>query len=365
MARIDKILQLVKEADATDLHLASGSPPVIRKLGDLESTSHKPLSPKQVEGLLYEIISDEQIREFEKNGDLDVAYGAGDLGRFRINIFRREGGIGAAIRMIADSLLTLEELNIPEAVIETISKKSGLILVTGPTNSGKTTTLSAIVDYINRHFCKHIVTLEDPIEYVHRNINCLITQRQIGAHTRSFGQGLRAALREDPDVILVGEMRDTETISLALTASEVGLLVLGTLHTSSASQTVDRIIDVFPSDQQPQARVMLADSLQAVVSQQLLKRKDANGRIMACEIMTRTTAMSTLIRDGKTHQIPGMIQTGRKHGMRLLDDRLAAMIDSGLIDATEALRVANDPSRFYATVNGTSTKQTGRVSVMS
>ncbi len=365
MARIDKILQLVKDADATDLHLASGSPPIIRKMGDLESTSHKPLTSKQVEGLLYEIISDEQIREFEKRGDLDVAYGAGDLGRFRINIFRREGGIGAAIRMIADSLLTLEELNIPDAVIETISKKSGLILVTGPTNSGKTTTLSAIVDYINRHFCKHIVTLEDPIEYVHKNINCLITQRQIGAHTGSFGQGLRAALREDPDVILVGEMRDTETISLALTASEVGLLVLGTLHTNSASQTVDRIIDVFPSDQQPQARVMLADSLQAVVSQQLLKRKDTTGRIMACEIMTRTTAMSTLIRDGKSHQIPGMIQTGRKRGMRLLDDSLAAMIDTGLIDASEALRVANDPSRFFAAANKNITKQTGRVPVMS
>ncbi len=365
MARIDKILQLVKDADATDLHLASGSPPIIRKLGDLEGTSHKPLTSKQVEGLLYEIISDEQIREFEKRGDLDVAYGAGDLGRFRINIFRREGGIGAAIRMIADSLLTLEELSIPDAVIETISKKSGLILVTGPTNSGKTTTLSAVVDYINRHFCKHIVTLEDPIEYVHENINCLITQRQIGAHTESFGQGLRAALREDPDVILVGEMRDTETISLALTASEVGLLVLGTLHTSSASQTVDRIIDVFPPDQQPQARVMLADSLQAVVSQQLLKRKDANGRIMACEIMTRTTAMSTLIRDGKSHQIPGMIQTGRKHGMRLLDDRLSTMIDTGLINASEALRVANDPSRFLEAANQDVRKQSGRIPVMS
>ncbi len=346
MARIDKILQLVKDADATDLHLASGSPPIIRKLGDLERTSHKPLTTKQVEALLYEIISDEQIRLFEKNGDLDVAYGSEHLGRFRINIFRREGGIGAAIRMIADSLLTLEELNIPETVIDMISQKSGLILVTGPTNSGKTTTLSAIVDYINRNFCKHIVTLEDPIEFIHKNANCLISQRQIGDHTQSFGQGLRAALREDPDVILVGEMRDTETISLALTASEVGLLVLGTLHTNSAAQTVDRIIDVFPADQQPQARVMLADSLLAVISQQLLKRKDANGRIMACEIMTRTTAMSTLIRDAKTHQIPGMIQTGRKQGMRLLDDKLRTMIDTGLISVTEAIRVANDPSKF-------------------
>jgi len=365
MARIDNILQLVKSADATDLHLASGSPPIIRKLGDLEPTSHKALSARQVEALLYEIITDEQIRTFEKSGDLDVAYGTEDIARYRINMFRREGGIGAAIRMIADSLMTLEELSIPEAVIDIISQKSGLILVTGPTNSGKTTTLSAIVDYINRHFCKHIVTLEDPIEYVHENVNCLVTQRQIGAHTASFGQGLRAALREDPDVILVGEMRDTETISLALTASEVGLLVLGTLHTNSAAQTVDRIVDVFPSDQQPQARVMLADSLLAALSQQLLKRKNGLGRVMACEVMTRTTALSSLIRDGKTHQIPGMIQTNRKLGMRLLDDRLREMVDTEEVDISEAIRVANDPSKFMDVLGKTSREKSGRIPILN
>jgi len=347
MAKIDQLLQIVKEAKATDLHLAAGSVPIIRVNGQLEKTRHKKLTTEIIKQLIYEILSDDQIRRFERSGDLDVAYSVKGVARFRINIFRMYRGIGAAVRLIPDQVLDLVTLGFSKTVSKMAESKSGLVLVTGPTNSGKTTTLSSMVDHINTNSSKHIITLEDPIEYVHTNQNSLITQRQIGLHAESFASALRAALREDPDVILVGELRDTDTISLAITAAEVGLLVLGTLHTCTAAGTIDRIIDVFPPDQQQQIRIMLADTLIGSVSQQLLKRADGTGRVVAYELLIRTSAIANLIREGKTYQIPNVIQSSRKKGMRLLDSHLKALVDSGSISAEEAVRVAVDPSQFY------------------
>lgn len=350
MAKIDQLLEIVKQAHASDLHLAAGTVPIIRVNGQLEKTRHKKLTSENIVQLLYEIMTDEQIRKFEKSGDLDFAHGVKNVARFRVNVYKMHAGVGVAIRLISDRIQSLQTLGFSPVIAKLAEHKSGLILVTGPTNSGKTTTLAALVDHINTNFSKHIITLEDPIEYVHENKNSLISQRQIGYHSQSSADALRAALREDPDVVLVGEMRDTETISLAVTAAEVGLLVMGTLHTCNAATTVNRIIDVFPAEQQQQIRVMLGDTLQGIISQQLLKRAGDSGRVVAYELMTRTTSIVNLIREGKTHQIPSSIQTGRKHGMRLLDTHLKALVDSGVVTPEEAIRVAIDPSQFYGKI---------------
>ncbi|MFH1372611.1 MAG: type IV pilus twitching motility protein PilT [bacterium] len=346
MAKIDQLLQIVKDARATDLHLAAGSVPIVRVNGQLEKTRHKKLTADNIRQLLYEILTDDQIRQFETEGDLDAAYGVTGIARFRINLYRMQGGIGAALRLIPDEFADLNTLGFSIAVSKMAGSKSGLVLVTGPTNSGKTTTLASMVDYINTNFARHIITLEDPIEYVHVGKNSLISQRQIGLHAQSFATGLRAALREDPDVIMVGELRDTETISLAITAAEAGLLVLGTLHTCTAAATVDRIIDVFPPMQQQQIRIMLADTLTGVVSQQLLRRADGSGRIVAYELLVHTPAVANLIREARTHQLPTVIESGRKKGMRLLDNHLKALVDSGAVSAGEAAKFANDPKHF-------------------
>lgn len=346
MAKIHQLLQIVKSANATDLHLASGSMPIVRVNGHLEKTRHRRLVDSEISQLLYELLTDDQIRQFEKAGDLDFAHGVEGVARFRFNIYRTQTGIAASIRVIPDLVLSLESLGFGEPVAHLAEIKSGLVLVTGPTNSGKTTTLAAMVDHINTNYSRHIITLEDPIEYVHTSKNSLISQRQVGLHVTSFATGLRAALREDPDVVLVGEMRDMETISLAVTAAEVGLLVLGTLHTTSAAGTIDRIIDVFPTDQQQQIRIMLAESLTGIVSQQLVRRADNSGRVAAYELMLKSTAISGMIREGKTHQIPTAIQTGRGQGMRLLDSHLKTLIDAGTILAREAAIVASEPERF-------------------
>ena len=358
MAKINDLLKIVKQFNASDLHLAPGNPPIIRVLGRLERTRHKGLTSDNIRNLLYEILADDQIRNFEKSGDLDIAYGIDGVARFRINIFRNYGGVGAAIRLIPDQVLDLGVLGFSDAVSNMAESKAGLVLITGPTNSGKTTTLAGLVDHINTKSSKHIITLEDPIEYVHDNKNSLITQRQIGLHSQSFAHALRSALREDPDVILVGEMRDTETISLAVTAAELGLLVLGTLHTSSAVGTISRIIDVFPSQQQQQIRIMLSDTLAGIVSQQLVRRADGNGRTVAYELMVRNPSIANLIREGKVHQIPNAIQTGRKQGMRLLDTHLHALVESGVISADEAVRVASDPGQFYSQTESGKSKET-------
>ena len=347
MAKIDQLLQIVKDANASDLHLAVGSVPIVRVNGRLEKTRHKKLTSENIKALTYEILSDEQIRRFEKEGDMDIAYGVPGLARFRINIYRTYHGVAAAIRLIPDKILNLKDLGFSEKIYELAEAKSGLLLITGPTNSGKTTTLASVIDHINTNSSRHIITLEDPIEYVHESKNSLITQRQIGLHAGSFAVALRAALREDPDVIMVGELRDTETISLAVTAAEVGLLVMGTLHTNTAAATVDRIIDVFPAEQQPQIRVMLADSLLGVISQQLVRRSDGQGRVVAYELMVRTNSVANLIRESKTYQLPSVIQSSRKLGMRLLDNHLKALIDAGIITPKDAIRAAVEPSQFY------------------
>jgi twitching motility protein PilT len=359
MPKIDQLLKIIKEADASDLHLAAGSVPLIRINGHLKKTRHKILTSEHIKTLIYEILSDDQIRSFEKDGDMDIAYGVPNIARFRINIYRTFHGIAAAIRLIPDSVPDLTSLGFCSTVSKMAESKSGLFLITGPTNSGKTTTLAAIIDHINTNFSRHIITLEDPIEYVHNNKNSLITQRQVGLHARSFISALRSALREDPDVIMVGELRDTETISLAVTAAEIGLLVMGTLHTCTAAATVDRIIDVFPAEQQPQIRVMLADSILGVVSQQLVNKVDDSGRVVAYELLTRTGSVANLIRESKTYQLPSVIQSSRKHGMRLLDNHLKALIESGIISAQDAIRVAVDPTQFYDRVASGQSEKAG------
>ncbi len=346
MARIDELLTIVKSANATDLHLTAGSVPMIRVGGRLEKTRHRYLSDDEIRQLVYAILSDSQIRRFEADGELDCAYSVEEVARFRLNVYRTQHGIAVAVRIIPDQIQDIESLGFCETTIRLAESKSGLVLVTGPTNSGKTTTLAAMVDHINTNFSRHIISLEDPIEYVHQIKNSLISQRQIGLHTKSFAAALRASLREDPDVILVGEMRDLETISLAVTASEMGLLVLGTLHTTSAASTIDRIIDVFPPDQQQQIRIMLADSLVGIVSQQLLARRDGLGRMAAYELLLNSSSIAAMIREAKTHQIPTAIQTGRKQGMRLFDNHLKALAESGQIDIQEAIRTAHDPKPF-------------------
>lgn len=346
MAKIFQLLQIVKAANATDLHLVAGSVPIVRVNGQLEKTHHRRLASDEIKQLIYELLTDDQIRHFEKGGDLDFAHGIDGVARFRFSIYRTHSGIAAAIRLIPEQIFDLTTLGFPPEIGKLVEARSGLVLVTGPTNSGKTTTLAAMVDHINTSFSRHIITLEDPIEYIHGNKNSLVSQRQVGLHAASFASGLRAALREDPDVILVGEMRDMETISMAITAAEIGLLVLGTLHTNTAAGTVDRIIDVFPVEQQQQIRIMLAESLLGIVAQQLLRRADGPGRIAAFELMVRNTSISGMIRDAKTYQIPTAIQTGRSLGMHLLDSHLKALVDAGKVTARDAARVAQEPAKF-------------------
>jgi twitching motility protein PilT len=361
MAKIDQLLKIVKEANASDLHLTVGSVPIIRVNGQLEKTRAKSVSDEAIRQLIYEVLTDNQIRAFEKTGDLDFAYGVPGLARFRVNIYQTYGGIGAAVRLIPDKICDLINLGFTEAVTKLVEHKSGIVIITGPTNSGKTTTLASMVDHINTHFSRHLITLEDPIEYIHSNKNSLISQRQIGLHSQSFPMALRAALREDPDVVLVGEMRDTETIQLAITAAEIGLLVLGTLHTRTAAGTVDRIIDVFSPAQQQQIRIMLADTLIGVVSQQLVRRADGSGRTVAFELLTRASSLGNLIREAKTHQIPTAIQTGRKLGMQLLDNHLRELVEKGVILAEEALRVATDPGQFTGPAATAPASKTGKI----
>jgi twitching motility protein PilT len=344
MPRIDAFLQVMEKYHASDLHLGDGAEPMLRIHGVLERTNHKPLTEDEVKVLVYELLTDAQIKRFEAQGELDFAYTVPQVARFRINVFRKYPGLAATFRRIPYEVPTLDSLGFPPALKRMLATRNGLILVTGPANSGKSTTLAAMVDYLNDHYNYHILTLEDPLEFIHSNRNSLVNQRQIGEHSRSFANALRAALREDPNVILVGEMRDNETISLALTAAEVGLLVLATLHTKSAPQTVSRIVDVFPAYQQPQVRLAMSEVLVGICSQQLVRRADGNGRVAALEILLRNHAVANLIREGKPHHIHNAIQTGRKEGMQLLDQNLRELVHQGLVTAEEAARFAEDPA---------------------
>ncbi|MFC1562746.1 type IV pilus twitching motility protein PilT [candidate division KSB1 bacterium] len=347
---IIEILTFAKKNGASDLHLSAGSPPMIRIHGEMKKLKIPNLTRDDIHYMIYDIMDDSQKKRFEENKEIDFSRDIGGVARFRVNIFFQKKGEAAVFRTIPTEVLTFEQLKLPEVLKELADKEKGLILVTGPTGSGKSTTLAAIIDYINKSRKGHIITIEDPIEFVHESINCMVNQREIGENTHSFSKALRSALREDPDVILVGEMRDLETISLAITAAETGHLVFGTLHTSSAGKTIDRIIDVFPTNQQSQIRAMFAESIEGVVAQKLLPRKDGNGRAAAFEIMLGTSAIRNLIREGKTFQIPSMIQTGISVGMQSLDHALKNLVADGLVDPKVAAHYAFDRKSFEASL---------------
>ncbi len=346
MAKIDAFFKLMHEHGASDLHLVSGQPPALRLRGDVERIKYKLLDNDELRAMLYEIAPEEKVKVFEETGDVDFGYEIPGTARYRANFFMQKYGVAAVFREIPSTIQTAEQLALPPVISKLAMLPRGLVLVTGPTGSGKSTTLAAIIDVANRNRKDHIITVEDPIEFVHHSQGCIVNHREIGLHTRSFASALRGALREDPDIILVGEMRDLETISLAIEAASTGHLVFGTLHTSSAAKTVDRVVEVFPASEQAQIRSTLADSLRAVVAQVLFKRVDKKGRCAALEILIATPAVRNLIREAKTHQLPSMIQTGKKYGMQLLDDAIMDLMKKGWISADEAYTKANDKARY-------------------
>jgi twitching motility protein PilT len=346
MAQIDQFLKVMVEQKGSDLHLTTGSPPVMRVHGVMQRIKFRELTHKDMEALVYEIMEEEWRIKFLDRLDYDFAYEIPGLARFRVNVFWQRKGLGAVLRTIPSKILTADDLGLPEAIRRMCMLTKGLVLVTGPTGSGKSTTLAAMVDLINETRHDHILTIEDPIEFVHENKKSLVNQREVPTNSKSFANALRAALRENPDVILVGEMRDQETIELGITAAETGHLVFGTMHTNSAPKTVDRIIDVFPADEQEQVRSMLAESLKGVIAQVLLKAKDGRSRMAAWEIMVGTSAIGNLIRENKIHQIPSLIQTGKKDGMQLLDQHIMEYLMAGKITPEEAYMRANNKAVF-------------------
>jgi twitching motility protein PilT len=345
MAKVDALLALALKHNASDLHLRAGLLPLIRVHGHLQPLPGGDSHDGDAE-ILLELLSEEQLHVFEKRHDLDFAYELSGVGRFRANFLRQRQGIGAVFRVVPSQIPTLGDLGLPQVVFDLARLEQGLVLVTGPTGSGKSTTLAAIIDHINQESDKHIITIEDPLEFIHVNKASLVTQREVGTHTLSFAAALRAVLREDPDIILIGELRDLETIALAMTAAETGHLVFGTLHTRTAASTVDRIIDAFPPEQQGQIRTMLAETLKGVVAQQLLLRADGQGRVAAVEILIGTTALANLIRDGKTYQIPSIMQTGRREGMQTMDQAILELLRAKRITPQEAHRKAIDKETY-------------------
>lgn len=354
MAKLDAFFKLMVDQGASDLHLTSGSQPILRVNGELQRVRYQTLENDELQKMLYEIAPDHNIKQFEETGDIDFAYEIPGLARYRANFFVQKYGVAAVFRQIPDTILTAEQLGLPPVMNKLPMLPKGLVLVTGPTGSGKSTTLAALVDHANSKRKDHILTIEDPVEFVHKSKSCVVNHREVGLHTRSFSSALRAALREDPDIIMVGELRDLETISLATEAASTGHLVFGTLHTQSAAKTVDRIIDVFPHDQQEQIRATLADSLQAVVAQTLFKRKNGKGRVAALEVLIATPAVRNLIRDAKTFQITTVLQTGKKHGMQSLDDAIMDLFEKGHISADDAYLHCLDKQRFRAFVDNPS-----------
>jgi twitching motility protein PilT len=346
MAKIDAFFRLMHEQGASDLHLVSGQQPIIRIRGDVERVKYDVLENDALKAILYEIAPEHKVKIFEETGDVDFAYEIPGLARYRANFFQQKFGVAAVFREIPSKILTCQELGLPAVISKLASLPRGLVLLTGPTGSGKSTTLAAIIDEANRTRRDHIITVEDPIEFVHTSRGCIVNHREVGIHTKSFSAALRAALREDPDIILVGELRDLETISLAVEAASTGHLVFGTLHTTSAAKTVDRIIEVFPTNQQAQIRSTLADGIRAVIAQILFKRVDIKGRCAALEILIANSAIRNLIRESKTFQIPSLIQVGKKYGMQLLDDGIMDLLNKGWIDPDDAYNKCNDKTRF-------------------
>jgi twitching motility protein PilT len=351
MAKIDAFFNLMLEQKASDLHLSTGNPPILRINGELHRVDFPTLENDSLKAMLYEIAPEYKIKVFEETGDVDFGYEVPGVSRFRANFYNQKNGIGAVFRQIPSKVLSFEDFEKFEAPLPPVLKKfsmlqKGLVVVTGPTGSGKSTTLAAMVDYANKNRREHVITVEDPIEFVHESKNCLVNHREVGVHTKSFSAALRGALREDPDIILVGEMRDLETIELAITAASTGHLVFGTLHTQSASKTVDRIIDVFPSEQQNKIRATLSEALRGVVAQNLFRRIDKKGRVAALEVLVFTTAIANLVREGKTHQLPGMIQVGKKLGNQPLDDAIMDHLKMKRISPEEAYDKCLDKKKF-------------------
>jgi twitching motility protein PilT len=346
MAKIDAFFKLMFEHGASDLHMASGSQPIIRLNGEMERIKYKVLENDELKAMLYEIAPEAKAKIFEETGDVDFGYEIPGVARFRCNFFQQKYGVGAVFRQIPTKILTADELGLPHILKKVAMLHKGLVLVTGPTGSGKSTTLAAMIDYANKNRRDHIITVEDPIEFVHQSQGCLVNHREVGLHTKSFSAALKGALREDPDMILVGEMRDLETISLACEAAATGHLVFGTLHTTNAAKTVDRVIEVFPAEEQAQIRNTLSTSLRCVVAQNLFKRVDKKGRCAALEILICHAGVGNLIRENKTVQIPSMIQVGKKYGMQTLDEAIGALLEKKWISAEEAYDKCIDKSRF-------------------
>jgi twitching motility protein PilT len=343
---LTELLAFVVKNKASDLHLSSGLPPMIRVHGDIRRINVPPLEHKDVHGMVYDIMNDGQRKFYEENLECDFSFAVPNLARFRVNAFVQQRGAAAVLRTIPSKVLTLDELKCPKIFVEIADQPRGIVLVTGPTGSGKSTTLAAMINHINETEQGHILTIEDPIEFVHESKKSLINQREVGPHTLSFSNALRSALREDPDVILVGEMRDLETIRLALTGAETGHLVFGTLHTSSAAKTIDRVVDVFPAAEKEMVRAMLSESIRAVISQTLLKTKDGSGRVAAHEIMIGTPAIRNLIRENKIAQMYSAIQTGRNIGMQTLDQNLQEMVQRNVVSSGEARGKAANKDMF-------------------
>jgi twitching motility protein PilT len=346
MPHVDPLLNEILDRKGSDLHFLAGDPPRIRLYGDLSPLKNERLDAAFVKEALYEIMPPKAVKRFESQDGADFAYSLPGRGRFRVNVMRHLNGMGAVFRAIPSKALTLDELNLPQSVRQLSRATNGLILVTGKTGSGKSTTLAAMIDDINRRDKGHILTIEDPIEFVHERRSCLISQREIGAHCESFASALHSALREDPDVILVGELRDLETMSIAVTAAEMGILVMGTLHTNGAAQTVDRMVNAFPADKQSHVRTMLSTSLRGVVSQQLLQRADKNGRVAALEVLINTPAVANLVRQGKLDQLETVMQSGAQAGMRTMDSAIEQLLRERAITGREAYKKGINKAKF-------------------
>ncbi len=350
MISIEELLTIMVEREGSDLHLSAGAPPKVRIHGQLVNTEHDVLTPEITQRIVYSFLSTEQVAKFEKELELDLSFGVDGLGRFRVNVFVQRGTVAAVLRVIPYEIKSFTDLGLPVGVCESLaSLPKGLILVTGATGSGKSTTLASMIDFVNNNRYEHIITIEDPIEFLHRNKNCLVNQREIGADTHGFAKALRSVLREDPDIVLVGELRDRETTEAALTIAETGHLTFGTLHTTDAITTVNRIVDIFPEGQQQQVRSQLSFTLQGVFSQQLLPRADGKGRCLASEVLLCTAAVKALIRDDKVHQIYSLVQTGGKLGMNTMNQALYNLYRSGTITFDQALSHTLDPDDLKRT----------------
>ncbi len=356
MAEIDKLFKLMVQQNASDMHLSAGTQPFFRIHGEMVGLNHPPLENDAIQALIFEILTEKQKRQFIENWELDTSYSVKSVGRFRVNVFMQRRGMGGVFRVIPEVIKTAKELQLPQMILDMIEVPRGLVLVTGPTGSGKSTTLASLIAEINTTRKEHIITIEDPIEFVHENKMSLINQREVHSHTKSFANALKATLREDPDIILVGELRDLETISLAMTAAETGHLVFGTLHTNNAPKTIDRIIDVFPQAQQSQVRVMLSESLRGVIAQSLFPRADRPGRIAAFEVLTNSHAVANLIREAKTHQIPSIMQTQMDLGNMTFEHHLNKLVSEGKVDKGIANTFLGKKDRKLEAVEGGAVK---------